>query len=113
MPPVFGSGLIVGPSFGHFYADNTQQAVTGIALRTARATALLVGVEDSFRQNSSGGPEVVSVIGLVTVVGSAVYDIATAAHAAREYNERHDRQAHLVPTSAGNGQVGLVLRVKL
>ena len=33
LAPVFGVGLIVGPSFGHFYADNNVQAGIGIGVR--------------------------------------------------------------------------------
>lgn len=113
LTPVFGSGLVVGPSFGHFYANNTRQAVTGIGFRAAGATAFIVGLEDAVGADASEGAEAITVVGLVTVVCSAVYDIGTADDAVRRYNERHRRQVRVVPAADRNGKVGLALRVQL
>lgn len=113
LTPVFGSGLIAGPSFGHFYANNTRQAVTGIGLRTAGATAFLVGLEDAVGADASEGAEALTVMGLVTVVCSAVYDIGTADDAVRAYNDRHRRQVRVVPAAGRNGKVRLAVRVQL
>lgn len=111
LAPVFGSGLIVGPSFGHFYADNTRQAITGIGLRVGGGTAFVAGLTSIDQDSEVAGA--IGLAGLSVVLGSALYDIQTAGDAARAYNARHRRQALLLPTADRNGQVGLALRVQL
>lgn len=51
--------------------------------------------------------------GGAVVAASALYDIATAPRAARDYKEDHGIQARLVPAvGPGGEQVGLTLRVR-
>jgi hypothetical protein len=108
--PLLAAGILVGPSAGHFYAENTTQALTGIGLR-------LGGVAIGFRgllENPLGeGGEGLILVGGLTILTSGVYDIFTAGGAARDYNETHGLKAHVGPAVGPQGeQVGLSLQVQ-
>jgi len=113
LTPVFGTGLILGPSFGHFYADNPRQAMAGIGLRTAGTAAFLLGAEEALEPGESEAAGAVSLVGFGVAIGSLLYDIGTAGNAARAYNERHGLRARVVPAADAHGQVGLAVRVQL
>lgn len=103
LAPVFGVGLIVGPSFGHFYADNTGQAWTGIGLRSGGVLFPIVATAITTGGDADGyeGLETFALTGLVGLIGiltSAVYDIVTADNAAQEYNRDRRLSARLGPT---------------
>lgn len=113
LTPAFGVGLLVGPSLGHFYAGDSQQAWIGIGLRTVGGGVFLEGVASEIAAaEKSSGPNAATVVGALIVGGSAIYDIVTASGSAREYNEAHGLNAQVTPTVGPRGeQVGLALRV--
>lgn len=120
LTPAFGAGLIVGPAFGHFYADNNVQAWRGIGTRAGALTMPLLGFAMATgEEDMDEGITVLSVmtgIGLAGILASGIYDIATADNAARRYNQIHGFQAtdvQVSPTIGGpqGEQVGLSLRV--
>lgn len=119
LAPAFGAGLVVGPALGHFYADNSSQAWTGIGLRTGGALVGFLGANLAFGASWEGNQALATVgeglvvVGLGTVAISGLYDIVTADNSAREYNREHEVQANLVPTAEPTGgQVGLALAVR-
>lgn len=123
LAPAFGAGLFIGPAFGHFYAENHSQAWQGIALRGGTAIAALAAAESS--GGGSSGPDgdfdglgealAWLAVGAGVVIGSGIYDIATAGDAAREYNrERRLKSARVAPTAGGpqGEQIGLSVRIE-
>ena len=53
-------------------------------------------------------------VGATVVIGSALYDIATAWRSARDYNEAHGLNARITPSVGPEGkQVGLTRHVSL
>jgi hypothetical protein len=110
LAPAFGAGLLIGPSFGHFYAGNGKQATYGILIRGGGAAVGLTGW--GMILESSESAFTLMTIGLAIIVGSAIYDIATVGQAARQYNETHGLTAQVTPTVGPRGeQVGLSLHV--
>lgn len=104
--PVYGLGLFVGPSFGHFYAGNTRQAWLGIGIRGGLGLGTLyLGYEH--------GPGWIGV-GVLTIVLHAAYDVLTAPQSAQEFNDRLEDRVRMTPTSnSRSGQVGLSVQVQL
>jgi len=123
LAPVFGVGLIVGPAFGHFYADNVDRARNGIMLRGGAAVAPVVlgalataGSDEPGSAYAGLGVFLVSgILAAAVIVGSAIYDIVTADDAARAHNRSHDRQLRVTPTVGGShgDQVGLSVTLQL
>ncbi|WP_251954460.1 hypothetical protein [Salinibacter ruber] len=114
LAPAYGAGLFVGPAFGHFYAENHSQAWVGIGIRTGTALVAISAAESA--QNQQGVSEAPNfdglewlLIGAAAVLGSGIYDTATAGTAAREYNRTHGLWARVTPTAGGprGEQVGL------
>ncbi|WP_118837957.1 hypothetical protein [Salinibacter ruber] len=114
LAPVYGAGLFVGPAFGHLYAENHSQAWVGIGIRTGTALVAISAAESA--QNQQGVSEAPNfdglewlLIGAAAVLGSGIYDTATAGTAAREYNRTHGLRARVTPTAGGprGEQVGL------
>ncbi len=124
LAPAFGTGLFIGPAFGHFYAENYSRAWQGIALRGGAALAALAAAESA--GSGGGGPDgdfdglgaglAWLAAGAGVVIGSGIYDIATAGDAAREHNREHRlKSAWIVPTVGGpqGEQIGLSVRIEL
>lgn len=125
LAPVFGIGLVVGPSFGHYYADNQFQANLGIGIRLLGGGAAVVGAagsalgatEEVFGDgNQDVDAETFGLIGGIgggIVLISAVVDIVMAPFAAQDYNEAHELEVRVHPTAGpGPDQAGLALEVK-
>ena len=85
--------LLMGPSFGHFYARNDGQALGGILLRVGSAAAATGGfvlvLNSAFGGSDGGAGAGLFLGGAVVYVVSTVYDVATASRSARRYNDRH------------------------
>lgn len=111
-----------GPALGHFYAGNERQAWTGIAIRgTALGVGLAAILGEAFRciggcgpqERDGGKAETVLLGSVVVILGSSLYDVATAGASAREYNRRHGLRTAAVPVVGPNGQVGVLVAVRL
>ena len=114
--PLLAAGILVGPSVGHFYAENTSQALTGIGIRLGGGALSVLGfgvaLNASLEGNSGGGGAALFYAGVLTSLASAGYDIFTADDAARDYNEAHGLSVQAAPTVGPRGeQVGLALQV--
>lgn len=108
-------GPIVGPSFGHFYANANERAWLGIGLRSGATSlagvAFLVDLGNASEDELSFAGVIAGGAWLGVFV-SAVYDIVTARRSAREYNEVYGLNARVAPTVGPQGeQVGLALHV--
>lgn len=114
--PLLATGIFIGPSIGHFYAENTSQALTGIGIRLGGGALGALGfgaaLSASLEGDSGGGGAVLLLVGGLTVLVSMGYDIFTADNAARDYNQAHGLSVQAAPTVGPRGeQVGLALRV--
>ena len=97
------AGLVLGPSFGQWYAG--RGFTPGLGMRIGGAAAMAVGAwlaivaADSEGPTSASGPIGVGAFigGAVLFVAGTVHDIATAKRSARRYNENH-AAVRLVPT---------------
>ena len=125
LAPVFGVGLIVGPSLGHFYADNDLQAGIGIGVRLLGGAVVVVGlarigltVFEILLGDPSSSTELKEARRLAGIGGgivsvSALVDIVTAPIAAQNYNEARGITARVGPAvGPGADQVGLALKVQ-
>ena len=101
--------MAIGPSLGHWYAGDAD--IAPLLVRAAGGAILVAGVADGFclftcttNQNVELG------IGLfgggALIIGSTLYDMATAPRAVHRHNEQHRVDFQVVPmvsrTSAGN-----------
>jgi len=88
---LFLVGTTLGPSRGHDYAGNRRQAMSGFLIRTGfwLGGLFVAAVAPNVGWGPSGTEigAIFAAAGLVTV--SALYDIATAARSAREYNRKN------------------------
>ena len=125
LAPVFGVGLIVGPSLGHFYADNDLQAGIGIGVRLLGGAVVVVGlarigltVFEILLGDPSSSIELKEARRLAGIGGgivsvSALVDIVTAPIAAQNYNEARGITARVGPAvGLGAEQVGLALKAQ-
>lgn len=107
--------IIFGPAAGHWYAG--ESGGIGIALRTVGLSAAFIGFvsaanadcETQSCTDDSDRAAKIALAGAALVVGSTIYDIATAGRAARRYNASHIVVAP-APVSTG-GPPGLGLAV--
>ncbi len=125
------AGLLVGPSFGHFYAQNHDQAWTGMAIRGgAAASGMLALWAYPFQEEGGATPDRASsgnesaanaegILSWVTVASAAVlfsrsvYDLLSTPQAVQEYNAQPDVRASLTPhVSPGRKAAGLTVRVQ-
>lgn len=106
---------LFGPSAGHFYADNTEQAWRSIALRTGGfPLAGVFGLAGLGQIHAGGEPSGFTAANVMLYVVSlhAIYDVVTAWHSAMDYNESHGISARVAPPVGPRGeQAGLALRV--
>ncbi len=83
------SGVIVGPSVGHFYAGNYMRGFVSVGLRAGIAGLGFLGVVETY-SSDIGGAIICAVIGGVTCIAllaSGIYDIWTCPDAVRKYNK--------------------------
>lgn len=110
LTPLGGLGLVVGPAFGHFYAEDSQQAWIGTGIRAGGALAFGIGGVLAL-----GAPQLgwgLLSVGALVVAGSGLFDIVTAWHSAKGFNESHDVRAEITPrVGPGGEQVGFAVRV--
>lgn len=105
-------GIFVGPSLGHFYAENNGQAWGGILIRGGSAALGLWGNWIRIFEDSGRGKALVAT-GALGFAGSLLYDIATAYSAAQDYNQAHGPKARVMPKVGPQGrQAGLSLQVQ-
>lgn len=126
LAPVFGVGLVIGPSFGHYYAENRFQANLGIGIRVLSGGAVVVGAAGNALaatgQIFGGGNDNVDAdtfgliggIGAGILVVSAVVDIVMAPFAAQDFNKARVQDVSVRPTSSPElNQLGLAIQVRL
>lgn len=100
-------GPVFGPSIGHYYAENVEKARRGVYLRTGMVGGTIIAAVGTLSWTLAG-------LGVLGVVGYAVYDIVTAWHSAQEYNEGITANVRVTPASGPSPeQVGLSLQVQL
>ena len=114
--PLGAAGFFIGPSVGHFYAENTGQALAGIGIRLGGGVLSIVGfgvaLNASLEGNGGGGGAALFYAGALTGLVSAGYDIFTAGNAARDFNKAHGLSVQATPTVGPRGeQGGLALQV--
>lgn len=86
-------GVILGPSFGHAYADRPKP-MKGSWVRLAGATVTGLGlagmgIADSFGGSEGAGVYVVMGMGGAIYLYGAISDVATLGRSVEQYNHRH------------------------
>jgi hypothetical protein len=115
------TGVVIGPSLGHYYAGRPGRGLATIGLRAVVpvVTVLVMGAVCSRNGGSlfdqgcsqgSAGPGV-ALLGLGLEAASIIYDIASAPASARRYNRTHPRLT-LAPSLRGH-QLRLALTVHM
>lgn len=114
-----GSGLIIGPSLGYFYAGRPGRAFLGIGFRTAVGFGSLIGAFATCGWDCGPGDGAYDaawgIIGAGTVLmaGSAIYDIAKVGRAVRAQNLKRDKLKLSVLPEYYPGSKALGLRAKI
>jgi len=86
------SGVILGPSAGHFYAGNTKRGFMSVGFRTVSTSAFLLssgGVLSIINDASFGNVELyiaIAIVSGVATVGSVMFDIWTCPNSVKKYN---------------------------
>lgn len=86
------SGIIIGPSAGHFYAGNKSRGLKSIGFRAVSSSAFLLsscGVLSVVNDVSFGNVELyiaIAIVSGVATVGSVVFDIWTCPNSVEKYN---------------------------
>lgn len=107
--------IILGPASGHWYAG--EAGGWGIGLRFLGTAAAVSGFlvaansdcEDQSCTDSSDRAAYIALGGAALVVGSTIYDIATAGAAARRYNASHIVVAPAPMSTGGPPGLGLAI----
>jgi hypothetical protein len=104
--------LVVGPSFGHFYAGERQQGLFTTGARTGGLVLMTAGalmqadpcLSDTCtdRDDDDHGGDVLLVAGAAVFLAATVYDVADAGFAARRSNQRLTVAPTMVSGAAGN-----------
>lgn len=110
-------GIIVGPSAGHFYADNRRRAWMGVGLRAAGSAVMISGavlVEDelSGRGDLGNAGSLLALGGMLLTSGSAAYDLFTAPRSAHAYNVRNVRLSVQPTVNPSQKAAGLALSMR-
>lgn len=98
-------GMLVGPSLGHWYAGDYLTG--GMAMRGIGGSAFVIGAAMEFgdcflKEGCDSNGSAIMLMGGAVFVAGVVYDVATSAEAARQYNAKHARRSfQLGPTMVG------------
>jgi len=115
-------GGIVGPSLGHWYAENRSRAWWGIGIRTASSAAFVgtglwaLNETDWFGGDDGAStlPSLLAFTAFLTFISSGLFDIFNAPDSANDYNARHGLRAQVLPQYHPTaGRAGLTLRIQL
>jgi hypothetical protein len=90
---MIASGIIVGPSFGYFYANETGRGLSGIAVRTgivggSIAVGLIVGSTQKNGWDGLGTAVLISSIGALAASVLALDDVVSVGNLIEENNKR-------------------------
>ena len=107
--------IILGPASGHWYAG--EGGGWGIGLRFLGTAAAVGGFfaasnndcETQSCTDDSNHAAYIALGGAALVVGSAIYDVATAGRAARRYNASHIAVAPAPVSTGGPPGLGLTI----
>ncbi|MFH1688016.1 MAG: hypothetical protein ABIE70_10930 [bacterium] len=114
---IAASGLILGPSGGHVYAER-RHAFSGAAIRlgcgVVMGVGLVAGVADALSDGDhSNTASAIMLTGAAGLLASATYDIATVGRSVDSYNQRRSAFSwRVVPSFCPKSQtlgVGCVL----
>ena len=87
------SGFVIGPSAGHFYAENSARGKQSIGLRTVFALVGAAGaftgianmMHEDFDAAKTGAT--IAIASGICILGSAAYDISTCPQSVEKYNQ--------------------------
>lgn len=86
------SGIIIGPSAGHFYAGNTKRGFMSAGFRAVSSGAFIIsggallGSVSGSRFGNEGTYAVIAIVSGVATVGSVIFDIWTCPNSVGKYN---------------------------
>ncbi len=106
-----GAGLLFGPSLGHFYAHQWGRGLISIGFRTAIVGMGIYGVYGAAAYEGDAMAIATGVAFGSALIGSIVYDFATAPASVRTYNAQIEKMSRmqLVPyIDLRNEKYGLV-----
>jgi hypothetical protein len=106
-PGIIGiGGAVIGPSFGHFYAQRPGRAWLGIGVRAAAVGGLVLAISSALQGEDSGSTDLLAVLSFATGTGMAAYDIAKAPGSAKSHNaELQAVRMTVSPTLLGAAKV--------
>lgn len=109
--PLFALAEVL-PSAGKIYAGDYLSP--GLVTRVAGGSLIVLALADPFERTGdewfSSEARAAAAIGVLATLGGTVYDIATSARSAREYNADHGHHVQVVPTfDPSTNQVGMAI----
>ena len=119
-----GFGLLVGPSMGHFYADNNKKGVNGLLVRLLGTGITAIGISQfeiclgtcgGSSDGNNGGAALLMLAGTGLYVGNTIVQWVTADNSAMEYNDqvRSNYKIGLAPyLDPTTNAKGLTMRVE-
>lgn len=100
-------GLVIGPSFGNFYAKDYLRGMLGVAARLGGGYLLLDATREiagndvadalGWDDKSVSLTDARTLIGGTIILGSAIYNIVSSKASVNRYNREHGYVAGLVP----------------
>ncbi len=112
---LLGSGGIMGPSMGNFYAGDKKRGMIGAAVRLG-AWLLVSGVTTggTWDENGSSAEEITILGALIVSFGTAVWNIAIVPVSVRQYNLQQREKFSLQPMiNPPEQSIGLNLAIRL
>lgn len=101
-------GLVIGPSFGNFYAKDYLRGMLGVAARLGGGYLLLDATRELAGNDVADGlgwdnksvslTSARTLIGGGIILGSAIYNIVSSKASVNRYNEQQGYVAGIVPT---------------
>lgn len=112
------TGLYIGPSVGHFYAERPLRGFSGLGLRTGITLATISGAWAVCPWNCykyDDGYDLamgILITGSILFTGSVVYDIVTADNSVRKHNADLAHKLSIQPTYAvKENRIGLSVKL--
>ncbi len=112
---VSAAGLLVGPSLGHFYAERWGRGLAGIGIRAVGAAGVVGGIAMEWNNPEGDNSDGIIAAGCGLILGSIIWDVASAPHAARDWNrDAANHRVSVRPAVVGQARApGLRLDVVL
>jgi len=85
---LFATGVMIGPSIGHWYAGQWGRGLVTIGLRLGGVALGAVGYSAAWSSSESAEAMIFPILAVVIIGGTGIYDFVTISSSVRKYNEK-------------------------